>query len=115
MQCGTVSRDLLESLIFAKLREYEVSRNYNYRKVLMQFMNPKKKLYTNHEVKADVHSFMECYSVFSFVPLFSLGSCFNLLYTGRLFHCYMLVESFCHFRGVGSVLTLYSIFDGKSY
>ena len=24
--------------------------------------------------------------------------------TGRLFHCYILDESICHFRGVGSVL-----------
>ena len=30
----------------------------------------------------------------------------NPLYTGGLFHCYMLDESICHFRGVGSVLLL---------
>ena len=29
---------------------------------------------------------------------------FNILYTGGLFHCYMLGESICHFRGVGSIL-----------
>ena len=29
----------------------------------------------------------------------------NLLYTGRLFLCYMLVKSICHFRGVKSLLT----------
>ena len=28
----------------------------------------------------------------------------NLLYTGRLFHCYKLDEFICHFRGVRSVL-----------
>ena len=28
------------------------------------------------------------------------------LYTSRLFHCYMLDESSCHFRGVGSILLL---------
>ena len=27
----------------------------------------------------------------------------NPLHTGRLFHCCMLVESICHFRGVGLV------------
>ena len=30
----------------------------------------------------------------------------NPLYTGRLFYCYMLDKSFCHFRGVRSVLSL---------
>ena len=28
------------------------------------------------------------------------------LYTGRLFHSYMLDESICNFRGVGSILSL---------
>ena len=30
----------------------------------------------------------------------------NLSYTGGLFHCYMLDESICHFRGVMSILSL---------
>ena len=30
----------------------------------------------------------------------------NPLYTGGLFHCYILEESICHLRGVGSVLSL---------
>ena len=30
----------------------------------------------------------------------------NPLYTGGLFHCYMLDESICHFRGVWSILSL---------
>ena len=30
----------------------------------------------------------------------------NPLSTGRLFHCYMLDESICHFRGVGSILSV---------
>ena len=30
----------------------------------------------------------------------------NPLYTNGLFHCYMLDESICHFRGVGSILSL---------
>ena len=30
----------------------------------------------------------------------------NPLYTGELFHCYMLDESIHHFRGVRSVLSL---------
>ena len=38
---------------------------------------------------------------------------FNLLYTGGLFHCYMLEESVCQFRGVGSILSLLFNFDGK--
>ena len=29
----------------------------------------------------------------------------NLLYTSGLLHCYMLDESFCHFKGVGSILS----------
>ena len=29
----------------------------------------------------------------------------NPLYTGGLFHFYMLDKSICHFRGVGSILT----------
>ena len=28
----------------------------------------------------------------------------NPLYTGGFFHCYMLDESICRFRGVGSIL-----------
>ena len=30
----------------------------------------------------------------------------NPLYTGGLFHCFMMVESICHFRGVESILSL---------
>ena len=37
----------------------------------------------------------------------------NPLYTGRLFHCYMLVESICHFRGVMSILSLLFYFLWK--
>ena len=40
---------------------------------------------------------------------------FNPLYTDRLFHCYVLDKSVCNFRGVGSILSLYFIFDGKFY
>ena len=35
---------------------------------------------------------------------------FNPLYTGGLFHCYMLNESTCHFRGVRSNLLLFYYF-----
>ena len=35
---------------------------------------------------------------------------FNPLYSSGLFHCYMLDESICHFRGVGSVLSLFFYF-----
>ena len=30
----------------------------------------------------------------------------NQLYTSGLVHCYKLDESICHFRGVGSILSL---------
>ena len=30
----------------------------------------------------------------------------NPLYTGRLFHCYMLDKSVSHFTGMGSILSL---------
>ena len=30
----------------------------------------------------------------------------NPLFAGELFHCYMLEESTCHFRDVGSILLL---------
>ena len=33
-------------------------------------------------------------------------SCFNQLYTGGLFQCYMLDESIRHVRGVRSILSL---------
>ena len=46
-------------------------------------------------------------------PNSALVDCLDQMYTGKLFRSYM---SYCHFRGVvGSVLFLYSIFDGKSY
>ena len=35
-----------------------------------------------------------------------LGSTLNPLYTGGLIHCFKLDKSICHFRGVGSVLSL---------
>ena len=38
----------------------------------------------------------------------------NPLYTGGRFHFYIWDESICHFRGVGSVLSLSFYFDGKS-
>ena len=34
----------------------------------------------------------------------------NPMYTGGFFHCYMLDESFRHFKGVGSVLSLLFFF-----
>ena len=37
----------------------------------------------------------------------------NPLYTGGLFHCYMLDESICPFRGVWSILSLFSMFLWK--
>ena len=38
----------------------------------------------------------------------------NPLYTGGLFHCYMLDESICHLGMSGLFCFFYSIFDGKS-
>ena len=37
----------------------------------------------------------------------------NPLYTARLYQCYMLDDCICPCRGVGSILSLYSIIDGK--
>ena len=37
----------------------------------------------------------------------------NLFYTGRLYQCYMLEESVCDFRGVGSILSLLFYFWWK--
>ena len=42
----------------------------------------------------------------SFVMLWLKLCLIKPLYTGRLFHCYMLGESICHFRGVMSILSL---------
>ena len=38
----------------------------------------------------------------------------NPLYTGGLYHRYMLDESIFHLRGIKSILSFYSIFGGKS-
>ena len=40
---------------------------------------------------------------------------FNPLFTGGLFHCYMLDKSICHFRRSGLFCRFYSILDGKSF
>ena len=37
----------------------------------------------------------------------------KLLYKGKLFHCYMLDKSICHFRGVRSILSLLFYFWWK--
>ena len=37
----------------------------------------------------------------------------NPLYTGRLFQCYMLDKSICHFRGAWSILSLLFYFSWK--
>ena len=41
---------------------------------------------------------------------------FHPLYTGGLFHCYILDEFNCNFRDVGSILSLlfFFFFDGKT-
>ena len=44
------------------------------------------------------------YFMFFYEPV--AQSLFNPLYTGRLFHCYMLDTSSCHCRGVRSILSL---------
>ena len=47
------------------------------------------------------------FSLISVVHCLLLGKMvFNPLYTGILYHCYMLDESTCHLRGVGSILWL---------
>ena len=40
-------------------------------------------------------------------------NCLNPFYTGRLFHCYLLDESTCHFRDVGSIMSLLFYFGWK--
>ena len=47
------------------------------------------------------------------MPPYNSETVFNPLYTGRLFHCYMLEESICHFRGVRSTLSLLFYFWRK--
>ena len=48
-------------------------------------------------------------------PLRQTRQLFNSLYTGGLFHCYMLDRSFCHSRGVlGLICHFKSVFDGNS-
>ena len=37
------------------------------------------------------------------------GPTLNPLYTGGLYHCYMLDESICHFRGVRAIFGFYFI------
>ena len=37
----------------------------------------------------------------------------NPLNTGGLFHCYMSEESICYFRGVGSILSFFILFEWK--
>ena len=38
---------------------------------------------------------------------------FNSLYTGRLFHCFILEETICHFRGIRSIVLLLFYFLWK--
>ena len=45
------------------------------------------------------------YFLFMKMFYFSFGW-YNPLYTGELFHCYILDESFCYLMGVGSILSL---------
>ena len=47
-----------------------------------------------------------CITIFIQLPLQNGTKYFNPLYTGRLFHCYMLDESICHFRGVWTIMLL---------
>ena len=49
------------------------------------------------------------YIFLSFVYYVS-GEFINPLYTGKLFHGYMLEESICYFMDVGSVFVAYSLF-----
>ena len=44
--------------------------------------------------------------MWSHIRVYTVWKFTNLLYTGRLFHCYMLDASICHFRDVGSILSL---------
>ena len=44
-----------------------------------------------------------------------LGPLVNPLYSGGLFHCYMLDKSICHFRGVRSILLIIFCFNGRDH
>ena len=52
--------------------------------------------------QGDMLNFCDFIQVFVFTRNHHLKS----LYTDGLFHCYMLDESICHLRGVGSILSL---------
>ena len=43
----------------------------------------------------------------------SSQSLINPLYTGGLFHCYMLDKFICHFKGIWSILSLLLHFQWK--
>ena len=47
---------------------------------------------------------MTCYLLSWTTKIYQNGSSLNPVYTGGLFHCYMLDEFICHFRSVGSVV-----------
>ena len=43
----------------------------------------------------------------NYFDIWAILNMLNLLYTGGICHCYMLDESIFHFRGVGSILSLF--------
>ena len=57
--------------------------------------------------------FCKIFSLLTHAGFFPLQN-INPLYAGGLFHCYILYESFCHFRGVRSILSLLFYFLCKS-
>ena len=50
--------------------------------------------------------FPKCKAAFFYIFFENDGTAINTLYTGGLFHCYKLDESICHFKGIGSILSL---------
>ena len=62
-------------------------------------------------VKITVYGLTELYHIHSIKSLGCIAGIIQIskvkpLYTVGLFHCYMLDESICHFRGVRSILLL---------
>ena len=51
----------------------------------------------DHIAEDHVHTDITSTTTYTFI--------FNPLYTGGLYHCYILDKSICHFRGVRSVLS----------
>ena len=64
----------------------------------------KKADYKNRVSKISIRYFVQDRLIISHLFWTCVVCRFNPLCTGRLLQCYMLEESICHFRGIGSIL-----------